>query len=69
MTDDAEEQPSDDLVILNAGVVAGLGLPLVPYWLAAPGQPLGVLVLLGCLLVGVCLLAVPGLRFWGWVYC
>ena len=63
--EDLEEQPDDDLIVLSAGVLAGLGLPLVSYWLAAPGQPLGVLVLLGCLLVGMCLMAVPGLRFLG----
>lgn len=66
MTEDVEEQqPSEGLAELSAGIMAGLGLPLVAYWLAAPGQPLGVLAFVGCLLVGVCLIAVPGMRVLG----
>ena len=64
MTEDVEEEPSDELVVLSAGAVAGFGLPLVSYWLAAPGQPLGVLALFGCLIVGGCLTVLPGLHRW-----
>lgn len=64
MAEDVEEQPSDELVVLSVGAATGFALPLVAYWLAAPGQPLGVLALLGCLLVGVCLTVLPGLRRW-----
>jgi len=64
MTEDVEEEPSDELVILSFGAIAGFGIPVVAYWLAAPGQPLGVLALFGCLIVGACLLVLPGLRRW-----